>query len=101
MPKKPHSEEQTIAALMQYEAGAKTGETAASWGSAKPFFYLWKRPYAGLDVQASPAAGREPQAEAGCGRSNCGPPDSAGGPVKKLQSLASDGAPLPQRRGAR
>lgn len=51
MPKKGHSEEQIIAALKQYESGAKTAEICRKLGISEATFYVWKKQYAGLGIQ--------------------------------------------------
>jgi putative transposase len=51
MTKKGHTEEQTIAALQQAEAGGRPRRSAASWESVQATFYNWRKQYAGLGVQ--------------------------------------------------
>jgi putative transposase len=51
MPRKHHSEEQTIAALKQYESGDKTADICRKLSVSQATFYMWKKQYAGLGVQ--------------------------------------------------
>ena len=50
MKRKRFTEEQIVGVLREHEAGAKTGDLAASTESRKPTLYNWKAKYGGMDV---------------------------------------------------
>jgi putative transposase len=50
MPRKGHSEEQSMYALRQAEGGKKVGDICREMGVSQQAFYSWKRRYAGLGL---------------------------------------------------
>ena len=52
MPKKPHSEQEVLSALKQYESGDKTADICRKLGVSQATFYMWKKQHAGLGVQS-------------------------------------------------
>ena len=48
--KKRYSEEQTIKAIKQLEAGAKVDDICREFGTSNGTFYNWRSKYAGLEV---------------------------------------------------